>query len=279
MLVLLLILLICGFLQSLYELKKDENANSNIKRTLSIIYIAILIISVIVLIIKNNQEKKLGSLIENISTSLSQIDQLSISLDSTNSLLSKSDSINKNIISILSIRDSLLGEFDDINSILSEQLKIDKSKIEERSSKIGLYDSDITWDGNDSTWWSILCSVRNYGDRNAVITRTKGFALIYDKNHKIYSSFLFRETNSQSLLEPLNNGHMARTVIISQGIGKQFNFIKNSFTIITFYLLVDYYDILSKKPMFEEFYKSWSPNEGFGNATDEQIKDLKRNIN
>jgi hypothetical protein len=292
MIFLLLILLLFALVQSILELKKDEQEKYNwdIKKILSLFYLIGFIIGLIVLLLQNKESKKLNDLILNISTSVNKMNSifetrlkdLSKSVNQTHLLFSKSDSLDKKMTQVIDVKEDLIKQYKNVNEKLSKQLELELKQLMERSPNIGLIDDDIILEGNDSTSYSISVCIRNFGKRTAMIYGGNGCIICFNKKNKPFHYIEIRGNNNKGFLEP-NEISKMRLCYYSFGINN-LEYLKTESEFSVVCLKVHYEDLTLKKDTTEIFYSGWLPSTGtFGGLKDWQYnaakKWLKENLN
>lgn len=286
-LILVITLLLIGLVQSILELgsNRKDKSNKKLGKILSYIYSLGFIIAVVIVINQFNDEKKKEQLIRNLTLSVSKIDtsidiqlnKINNSIEKTNELINLSDSINNKIEEVVEVKDSLIKQYKEINSKFSKQLDYDLKLLIEKAPSISLMDSDLSWIGADSTQYTLKICIRNFGNRNAIVTFLKGKIVLFNSKNEAIATVDMPGSSSENLLEPTEKNGMT-ACIFSHGINNLKSFSKDfNFAIIN--VKVKYRDEVLNNAKDQDFYKIWTPKQNeFGGPKDWQINLTKKKL-
>ncbi len=284
-LILIIGLLLIGLIQSILELDSNSEYKSkkHIAKVLSYIYFLGFLIAIVISIIQFNDEKKKEEFISKLSLSVSKIDtsldiqlsKINNSIEKTNELINLSDSINSKIEEVVDVKDSLMTQYKEINGKFSQQLDYDLKLLNEKAPVVNLLDSDLCWEGTDSTQYRLKACFKNYGKRNAIITYLGGKIVLFNSKNNVVQDIEMASSSCNLLLMPTEQNEMA-AYIFSYGINNLKSFYKNfEYAIIN--INITYKDDILNTSKVEEFYKIWIPKEiGFGIPKDWQINLTKK---
>lgn len=228
------------------------------------------IIGFVVIIVQNKASNRFNELIQNMSTSVHNVDSISKeqlrikneSLEQTKLIISKSDSINRDLMKVLAINESLISQYNVVNKRLAKQIELETRQLKERAPDINLSDNDIHLELNDdSTLYDIKACISNLGKRNALINNCRGYILFINNKNQPIKYVEIRGNSEKYTLEPIelrNSTQCYYSFAISDFNKTK---IESGFAVIC--LRVDYTDVTIDKDSIVFRYCGWDPSVKF----------------
>lgn len=288
--VLAILLLVLGLIQSIYDLfKKKEAASQNSHyrlRISSAIYILVFIIGAISTIMDSNSKDKQKDILNKtfsntskISTTLdSQVNKISDALRKTSIVLNRSNLIISNLDSVLGLNKALYSQYVSVNKTLSRQINYETSLLKESAPSLYIMSNDNKWKEEDSirNEYQLASTIINRG-RSAIILTSQGDIMLFSKQNKIMADVKIPLVTLPYELENYNVARMTYT-LFSDGI-YNFQRAKEIIAYAIIYIKVKYKDVLYSDTLTKEFYTKWikDANE-FGGPRSSEITIAKNHL-
>lgn len=268
-------------MQSFLELKKDKEKifKWNVEKVLSILYVLGFVGGFVLIIVQNNETNQSSRIIDDISFSVKKIDstsfqqmhKLSQSLEETERLIYLSDSMNVSLKSVVEIKDSLTAQTNMLNNQLAKQISIDLKTIEANKPIISLSESDISWSIKDSSTKAITSCIRNYGNRNAYVTKIVGEIILFNKQNLAMYNLEVPKSTYISGLQPTSLFGQ-EICVTSYGLKNAEQTLKNV-GYAAIFVKVYYQDVIDKSEHEVDLYSGWNTDLNiFSNLKDWQLQ-------
>jgi hypothetical protein len=268
--ILLIIILLIAFIQSVLNLQIQEvnESKRKITRSLSILYVCGFIFGCAHIIIEENKNEMLDLLaittlnkIESLDSIVNdQLNFVTLSVNKNQILLDRFNNLNRQTSEILEGQNQLIIGYKQINTRLKNQLQLEKLKFIADKPEIKILDcEDVKWDTTLNGRNLLKVSLRNIGNRNTAILGIQGSVKLFDKNDNLFGTLEFPSDSMYNLLEPYTNTSSV-LVIRSNSFKENFGYVlKNTKTAI-FKLTVKYLDIPENNEHETVFHRANTPS-------------------